>query len=121
MTIQVTAAQVEALEAINGQIRAAAAVVEATTVQPNQQVKVPALQLEATTVQPNQPARVHGAQFESLQQEYPNRVRVHGAQYEVLYPLPESQTSVGVAGVTIEVLRSIEDKKRRPPMNVVAN
>lgn len=121
MTIQVSASQIEALEAVASKAVVAATTVEAVSAAPNPTVRVAGAQVEYSFVQANMPVKVHGSQIEILDVLYPGPVRTHGVQIEALVPLPEDQTPVHVSHMSIEVLRSIPDKKRRPPMNVVAN
>lgn len=121
MTINVSAVQAEALGASPSKGAVSAVTAEIVQTTPDRAVNAHAAQLEYTFVQPDKQVNVHASQFESLQVENPGVVNAHASQIEVLLPLPEAQTPVQVATVTIEVLRGIPDKKRRPPLNVVAN
>lgn len=121
MTIDVISTQIESLNASPPAANVATVVAEVTTATPARQVNVHGVQVEYSFVQPNMAVRVHGSQYESLQVELPGPIRSHGSQIEILAGIPQAQTSSTVASMTIEVLRSIPDKKRRPPTNVVAN
>lgn len=124
MAIQVSAVQLEVVDAGLPSARVIAIVAEVSNNKANvSPVRVQAGQLEYSSYRkdPLGHCRVHDAQLEyvSILKDPPHHCAVHGMQLEYVSNLKNSPANV--AGVYIEVLRTITEKKRRAPTYVVAN
>lgn len=121
MTQIVTGVQVEVLEGNVGPVTVSTAILEINHTQAPQPVAVHAQQVEVVHTQPPQKINAHALQVEVVHTQPPQPIVAQSAQIEVLAGQDVDLTPVKVQAVTLEVLRTIEGKKRRPPMNVVAN